>query len=195
MKTTAIVLSGGKGSRMGYKEKAWMMHGEKPLLSHVLDSVSAQVDAILISRNNVKESKYDGLPYKCITDKTGPREHNNFTDRAQLGPLAGICACVRHVDTPFTLVVPCDLPSLPRNLVGKLKNGIADANVAVAFDGMNEQPLVFLAKTQVLRSIDAYLMSGKNSVKGWLNGISRQRVLFENGPRLFENINTPDELL
>ena len=195
MKTTAIVLSGGKGSRMGYKEKAWIMHREKPLLSHVIDSVSTQVDTILISRNNIKEPKYDKLPYKCISDQPYELEHNTFPVRAQLGPLAGIRACAMHVSTTFTLVVPCDLPRLPRNLVSELKSGIFDADIAVAFDGQIEQPLVFLAKTKVLETIDDYLISGKSSVKGWLNGVRRKRILFEDGADFFENINTPDQTL
>jgi molybdopterin-guanine dinucleotide biosynthesis protein A len=55
MNTTAIVLAGGKGSRMNYAEKAWMLHQGKPLLSHVVDSIRPQVDLILISRNNTND--------------------------------------------------------------------------------------------------------------------------------------------
>ena len=189
MNTTAIVLAGGRGSRMNYEEKARMVHLGKPLLSHVVDSISSQVDVILISRNNTMDPRYDELPYSCIADTDNDSEVTE-----QKGPLSGISACARHVKTPLTLVVPCDTPRLPDDLMHKLLGGLGDASVAVAHDGNNEQPLVFLAKTIVLGEIDNYLESGRRSVKGWLDGISYNRVYFETGSDEFENINTVDQL-
>ena len=194
MDTTAIVLAGGKGSRMNYEEKAWMLHHGKPLLSHVIDSISPQVDVILISRNNTSDPRYDELPYACITDKEFADSDNDGEVTEQQGPLSGISACARHVKTPLTLVVPCDTPRLPRDLMQKLLGGLGDASVAVAHDGTNEQPLVFLAKTTALEEIDNYLKSGRRSVKGWLDGINHNQVYFETGSDEFENINTVDQL-
>ena len=167
MDTTAIVLAGGKGSRMNYAEKAWMLYHGKPLLSHVVDSISPQVDMILISRNNTSDPRYD---------------------------LSGISACARHVKTSLTLVVPCDTPRLPNNLMRKLLDGLGDASIAVVHDGNNEQPLVFLAQTTALEEIDIYLKTGRRSVKGWLEGMNHNRVYFETGSDEFENINTIDQL-
>ncbi len=204
MDTTAIVLAGGRGSRMNYEEKAWMLHHGKPLLSHVIDSISPQVDMILISRNNTRDPRYDELPYPCFTD-IGFTDIE-FTDRQfaesnsdgevteQKGPLSGISACAHHVKTPLTLVVPCDTPRLPKNLLQKLLAGLGEASVAVAHDGYCEQPLVFLAKTIALEEINSYLKSGRRSVKGWLEGIDHNRVYFETGSDEFENINTVEQL-
>lgn len=194
MDTTAIVLAGGRGSRMNYEEKAWMLHHGKPLLAHVVDSISPQVDVILISRNNTIDPRYDELPYCCIADREISDSENHGEVTAQKGPLSGISACARHVKTPLTLVVPCDTPRLPRDLIHKLLVGLGDASVAVAHDGNNEQPLVFLAKTTVLGEIDSYLKSGRRSVKGWLDGINHNLVYFETGSDEFENINTVDQL-
>ena len=194
MDTTAIVLAGGRGSRMNYAEKAWMLHHGKPLLSHVVDSVSSQVDRVLISRNNINDPRYDALPYPCIADIDfgANDQHGGATE--QQGPLSGISACARHVKTSLTLVVPCDTPYLPNNLMEKLLDGLGDASVAVVQDGKNEQPLVFLAQTIVLAHIDSYLKPGRRSVKGWLNEMSRNHVYFEAGSREFENINTVEQL-
>ena len=68
MNTTAIVLAGGRGSRMNYAEKAWMLHHGKPLLSHVVDSISPQVDMILDQQEQHQRPRYDELPYPCIAD-------------------------------------------------------------------------------------------------------------------------------
>ena len=194
MDTTAIVLAGGRGSRMNYAEKAWMLHDGKPLLSHVVDSVSPQVDRILISRNNINDSRYEALPYPCIADIDFPTNDHDVGATEQQGPLSGISACARHVKTSLTLVVPCDTPSLPNNLMRKLTEGLGNASVAVVHDGNNEQPLVFLAQTIVLTEIDTYLKTGRRSVRGWLNGMSHNLVYFEAGSNEFENINTVEQL-
>lgn len=204
MDTTAIVLAGGRASRMNYKEKAWMPHHGKPLLSHVLDSISPQVDMILISRNNTRDPRYDELPYPCITDmelsdkeladKKFAAIDSDDEVNDQKGPLSGIASCARHVKTPLTLVVPCDTPRLPNDLVQKLLGGLGDATVVVAHDGNNEQPLVFLARTRALEGIDKYLKSGRRSVKGWLDGVNHKQVYFVTGSGEFENINTVDQL-
>ena len=194
MDTTAIVLAGGRGSRMDYAEKAWMLHHGKPLLSHVVDSISPQVDTILISRNNIRDPRYDELPYPCIADIAFAANDNGGEVTEQQGPLSGISACARHVKTSLTLVVPCDTPRLPNNLMQKLLGGLADASVAVAHDGNNEQSLVFLAQTTALEEIDNYLKSGRRSVKGWLDGVNHNRVYFETGSNEFENFNTVDQL-
>ena len=194
MNTTAIVLAGGRGSRMNYAEKAWMSHHGKPLLSHVVDSVSPQVDMILISRNNTNDPRYDELPYTCIADMHFPSNNNDGELTEQQGPLFGINSCAEHVTTPLTLVVPCDTPRLPNNLMRKLLDGLGDAAVAVVHDGNNEQPLVFLAHTKALKGIYTYLKAGRRSVKGWLNGMNHNLVYFETGSGEFENINTLEQL-
>ena len=194
MHTTAIVLAGGRGSRMNYAEKAWMLHHGKPLLSHVVDSVSPQVDMILISRNNTNDPRYDALPYPCIEDIAFSINETDAKAAEHQGPLSGISACARHVTTPLTLIVPCDTPRLPNNLMRKLLDGLGDAAVAVVHDGNNEQPLVFLARTLALEKIDPYLKTGRRSVKGWLDEMNHNRVYFETGSGEFENINTAQQL-
>ena len=175
MNTTAIVLAGGRGSRMNYAEKAWMLHHGKPLLSH-------------------DDPRYDELPYPCIADIHSQANDNDGEATEQQGPLSGISACALQVTTPLTLVVPCDTPHLPNNLMRKLLDGLGDAAVAVVHDGDNEQPLVFLAKTIALEEIYPYLKTGRRSVKGWLDGMNHNLVYFEAGSGEFENINTVEQL-
>ena len=47
---TAILLAGGKGSRMNYQDKAWLNYAGKPLLEHVIQHIEKDVDHNLISR-------------------------------------------------------------------------------------------------------------------------------------------------
>ena len=189
MDITAIVLAGGKGSRMNFQEKAWMLHRGKPLLCHVIDSIRPQVNTILISRNATDDARYDELPYACFADVGTDDDSIGL-----YGPLSGISVCAKHITALLTLVVPCDTPRLPDNLVSLLFAGLEDASIAVAHDGNQEQPLVFLARTQSLQKIDSYLQSGRRSVKGWLEGTDHNVVYFKAGSQEFENINSVDQL-
>ncbi len=179
--TTAIVLAGGKGSRMNYREKAWVMHQNKPLIMHVIDLLAPQVSDILVSRNRL-DARYDALPYQCIGDA-----NENYD-----GPLAGVSACLGQVSTMFTLVVPCDTPNLPTDLVNKLRSALNEADICIAKDEERDQPLILLGRTERLRSIAGYLSDGGRSVHGWLEQQKTTRVLFP-GPHL-SNINEISQL-
>lgn len=180
MHTTAILLAGGKGSRMDYRDKAWVEHQGLPLILHVVNRIKPQVDDIIISRNN-ENPLYSSLDYQCISD-----ENDNYE-----GPLAGVMACLPYITTPAALIVPCDTPNLPLDLVSRLEAGFTKQNIAVAHDETRIQPLVFLAELTTLGSISDYLAAGERSVRGWIEQTSNTMVKFDVA---FENINQPAQL-
>ena len=47
---TAIILAGGKSSRMG-EDKGLMLYNGKPMIQHVIDAVLPLTNCILISAN------------------------------------------------------------------------------------------------------------------------------------------------
>lgn len=180
---TAILLAGGQGSRMNHQDKAWVQFEGQPLIRHVITHIRNDVEDIVISRNR-DQPEYDSLPYPCVSD--GLTGHQ--------GPLAGISACLNHVNTDFTLVLPCDVPHLPGNLVARLADSIDDAEISVARSAERLQPLVFVARTSVLDSIGDYLASGKRSVMGWLENTDYKTVEFTDSDGQFENINEITQL-
>lgn len=177
---TAIVLAGGEGSRMGNKDKAWMTHHGRPLITHVMDRVGPQVDRIVISRNR-DHPGYDGLSVECFADAG-----------ESLGPLSGILACRSAVTTPLSLIVPCDVPELPADIASQLSLALDSHDLAVARDSEQLQTLVFLARTSTLDSITGYLARGNRSVKGWIRETDHTTVCFDT--QVFENINETGQL-
>jgi molybdopterin-guanine dinucleotide biosynthesis protein A len=180
---TAILLAGGRGSRMNHQDKAWVTHRGRPLIQHVLESLKDQTGHIIISRNR-DDSRYEALGYPCVKDK--------FID--QHGPLAGIVSCLKQVSTPLTLIVPCDTPSLPANLVEILSSDLNDADIVIASDGKRVQQLIMLARTSVLWEIEHYLAAGRRSVMGWLKTMNYEVAVFDGGSDQFENINETTQL-
>ena len=180
--TTAILLAGGKGSRMNYQDKAWLNYAGKPLLEHVIRHIEKDVDHILISRNTPSPADKK-LRYNVIRD-----DMHGFQ-----GPLAGISSCTSHIKTDKTIVLPCDTPILPKNLASRLINGLSEFDIAVASSEGIIQPLIFSAKTKALNSIQPYLESGKRSAKGWLSSACFAEIKF--GTKQFENINEVSQLV
>ncbi|MGZ7167363.1 MAG: molybdenum cofactor guanylyltransferase, partial [Halobacteriota archaeon] len=55
---TAIVLAGGQGSRLNYREKALLELRGKPILLHILERLSRSVDDfIIVARDRDQQSK------------------------------------------------------------------------------------------------------------------------------------------
>ena len=185
MDTTAIVLAGGQGSRMNFSDKAWIDFKGTPLLLHVIERVRPQVDEILISRNSTHPN-YETLPFRKFADAQISNGHQ--------GPLSGIAACHPAVTTMFTLVVPCDTPNLPEDLVSRLASRLTDKDVVVASDRSRDHYLVFLARTSVLGSISDHLGRGQRSVKSWLETVNYTRHEFADTDNPFLNINEPGQL-
>jgi molybdopterin-guanine dinucleotide biosynthesis protein A len=66
-KISCIILAGGQGSRAGGRDKGLIDYNGRPLIEHLIQSVKAQVDDIVISTNRNTES-YNKYSDKVITD-------------------------------------------------------------------------------------------------------------------------------
>ncbi len=84
MEYSAIILAGGKGKRMGYREKALMAINGKPLISYVIESLEKVVDNIIISvrdkaQGELLDSVLPGYTYAFDEyENTGPLVGNTF---------------------------------------------------------------------------------------------------------------------
>ena len=188
---TGLILAGGQASRMGGEDKGLILLNDKPLVMHVLERLMPQVHRTVISCNRNHE-QYSRFGCPLITDELRPlSEPPSFN-----GPLAGIIAGMREIDTPYTLIVPCDCPALPLDLQTKLFAGLTSENkdIAVPFDGDRRQPLFLLIKTQLLSTLQEYYEQGGRSIRVWLNGESITDVSFSNETGSFTNLNTQKEL-
>jgi molybdopterin-guanine dinucleotide biosynthesis protein A len=71
----------------------------------------------------------------------------------------------------------------------------ADAAVVVTGDEVQRQrhPVFLLLKTELRRSLEQYLESGRRKVDDWLAGIHCVEVMFED-EAAFMNLNTPEDI-
>ena len=182
---SAVILAGGRGSRMGYSDKGLTMLAGQSLLAHVITRIAPQVKAVYINANrNLTEYKKYGYP--VITD-----DNEDF-----MGPLAGMASALSHVQTPYLLVCPCDTPHPPADLADRLYVALTenDADIAVVADGKRMHPVFCLMKTSLRSSLVAQLAQGERKIDRWFDKHKTICCLFSNQEAAFRNINTPKDL-
>ena len=186
MSVTGVVLAGGLGRRMGGVDKGLVDFLGKPLITHVIERLSPQVDEILINANRELD-RYAALGYPVIKDDIA-----GFA-----GPLAGLHKSMSVAKHAFVLTVPCDSPLLPLNLVERLMQGLIknNADLAVAKTGTQAHPVFCLCRKTLLKNLEAYLQGGGRKIDTWYSALKVVEIPFDEDPQAFANVNTAEELL
>lgn len=182
---TGIILSGGQGSRMGGVDKGFVELEGKPFVEHAIEHLKPQVGNVIISANREIE-RYERYGYPVIRD----------TQDDYSGPLSGIASALFHARTPLAMIVPCDMPHLPYDLVERMHRKLKQENaeVCLADDGTHLHPVVCLIKTELLEQLASDVEAGQRKTRLWLT--ERNYVIedFSDCAEAFVNINTIDEL-
>jgi len=182
----ALILAGGRSSRMGGGDKSLMPLNGHPLLAHVLDRIRPQVSCLLINSNSDPVLFQDfGLPVRFDTLPNRP------------GPLAGILTGLiwaKEQGASHLLTVPCDTPFLPHDLVPRLKQDLcrSSAQIAIARDCGHSHPVIALWPVNLANQLAADMKAGTRSVYRWLNQFNVCESEF--AASHFSNLNTPAEL-
>ncbi|WP_426190266.1 gephyrin-like molybdotransferase Glp [Massilia sp. DWR3-1-1] len=186
---SALILAGGRGTRMGHVDKGLQAFRGLTMAGHVLQRLAPQVGAVAINANQNLDA------YRAFDVPVWPDETTGFA-----GPLAGLEVGLRHCATPFLVTAPCDSPFVPLDLAERLFTALQaqDADVALAVTqeaGQRRQPhpVFCLVKTSLLPVLSQYLAEGGRKMDGWYAGLKVAEVLFDDSDA-FRNINTRDEL-
>ncbi|MEP4146323.1 MAG: molybdenum cofactor guanylyltransferase MobA [Halioglobus sp.] len=178
---SGLILAGGAGRRAGGQDKGLLEWNGLPLVEHVYRRIAPQVNEVLISCNRNRE-RYAAL--STVTDLDLRPDYQ--------GPLAGLEAAASAIAHPLLLVVPCDTPLLPDNLVMKLLNALEKAperSVAYARTRDGGQYLCALIRTECLLSLPEFLDSGQRAVRQWYQQIGAVPVDLEEQTECFLNLN------
>ena len=190
IKISSIILAGGLATRMGGADKGLVQLQNKPLIQHVFQRLTPQVNEIIINANR-GINKYQALGYPVIAD-----EISGFS-----GPLAGFCLGLKHAKHDFILTVPCDSPLLPLDLASRLLAALIEnnADIAVATSNGDTHPVFCLCKKNLLGSLEYYLNNGGRKVSAWQKEQKYIEVDFsncidKNGHDAFINLNTLEDI-
>ncbi|HHJ35066.1 MAG TPA: molybdenum cofactor guanylyltransferase [Gammaproteobacteria bacterium] len=153
---SCIILAGGEGKRVDGRDKGLIDFKGKPLVNHVINTVKSQASEIVISANrNIKE--YEAYGYRVVSDST----------ERYYGPLAGIAAALPFCRNEWVLIIPCDMPFLPVDIIEKLSACIADRDLCIA-EVNGRLQLVLLIHKSLLPSIERSLQDNQLRLMQWV---------------------------
>lgn len=182
---TAVILAGGRSSRMGGDDKGLIEFRGKPMIDYACDIARQKVDKILISanRNHGAYQAYGQVIVDSLSDYQGP--------------LAGISAALEVCVSPYLLVLPCDSPLVSEALIDDLIKGMGDtdAEVCVAHDGEIMHATFAMIKSEMRSSLDRFLVSGERKMALWYRQQKLTRVDVSDHLEVLTNINRPEDLI
>jgi molybdenum cofactor guanylyltransferase len=194
---TAIVLAGGRGSRMGGVDKGLQNFHGTPLALHTVLRLQMQEGGLLgelMINANRNLSAYEAFGAPVWPD--------TLSDYA--GPLAGFMTGLERCETPYLLTVPCDTPLFPFDLAQRLAQAFEDDSTEIAMaaaleeDGqLRAQPVFCLMRVELLESLVAFTQAGGRKIDRWTDQHKTVLVPFNlpgDDARAFCNTNTLAEL-
>ena len=180
MEFEAVILAGGKSSRMG-SDKGLMEIAEKPMVQHLTETLQHLAINSWISTSN---KTYIQFGVSLTTD-----EYDS------IGPLGGIHIALKRATTPFVFVVSVDAPFVSEECVLKLIGQTEPNTIVITKCAGKSYPLIGVYPVTVLSKLEEYIEHGKRSVFGFLETQKVKEVEFpEHYKECFRNINTPEDL-
>lgn len=189
-RTAAIILAGGRSTRMG-RDKAAIVVAGRTLLQRVVDAVEPVVDEIVLVGA-------PGRPLPPVASRRPLRVASDPVDGE--GPLAGLLAGLAVTEAERCLVVGCDQPALVPALLALLLARLDDARSAAPLVGGRAQPLVSAVRSEIRADLVAVFARDERALRA-LAEIGGADLVAEEAWRVadpdarsFVGVNTPEEL-
>ena len=193
---TALILAGGRGSRMGGIDKGLQNFRGLPLALQTLMRLQLQSQPpqeVMINANR------NLAAYESLGAAVWPDTLDGFA-----GPLAGFLTGLERCETPLLLTVPCDTPLFPLDLLERLQQALHDEQADLAMAAAREedgqvrpQPVFCLLKVELLDSLVQFTQRGGRKIDAWTGQHRCVIVPFDrpaDAPEAFFNANTLQEL-
>ncbi len=193
MEKGAIILCGGKSSRMG-RDKATLPFGPEQMLQRVVRLVGKVVALENIVVVAAPEQTLPELPTAVAVAR----------DRCQdRGPLEGLAAGLRALTgrADAAYATACDVPLLAPEFVARMFELLGEHEIAVPRDGEFHHPLAAVYRVTVLPQVQALLDADRLRPRYLFDEVDSRRVEVEElrsvDPRLLtlENLNQPQDYL
>jgi molybdopterin-guanine dinucleotide biosynthesis protein A len=194
---TALVLAGGRATRMGGLDKGLQAFNGVPLALHALNRLR-QAQSPWIASCAINANRHLDT-YAQWAAPVWPD-----TLAGQPGPLAGLLTGLRHCSTSHLLTLPCDAPAFPLDLVNRLAQAFAHPGTEIAVASapdekgvLRRQPVFALVPTTLADDLEAFIEQGGRRVGQWLGLHQTIEVAFNlpaDDPAAFDNINTLEHL-
>ena len=185
MKLCAVIVAGGRSSRMG-REKAFELICGQTIIERIMSRLSGQAESLFLNANgDTQRFAHLGLP--VIPDTR--------TDiRTPLSGLHAALVLARSEGFDAVLTTPSDAPFLPADLVQRL--AAADNRASIAASAAQQHYLTGLWSSQLLPDIESVMNDQRTPrLQDWCRICSAVVVEWSTTPYdPFFNINMPEDL-
>lgn len=187
MEAGAILLSGGKSSRMG-TNKALLPISEQPNIERIAALLKPHFHELILVTNNPEEYRF--LNLTTVSDQ--------FPGK---GPLAGIHAGLMASSCEINVISACDMPFISAELAATMIRQIDDYDAVVPVINGKQHPLFSVFKKKTVPMIEESIQNGQLRMKHVLDRLHVRYVteedmgMFESSQleRIFFNMNHPNE--
>ncbi len=182
---TAVILAGGKSSRMG-QPKALLRFAGEPLIVHMVRRLGRLFsDTVVVA---AADQELPALPSTIVRD-----------DVAYQGPVGGIYYGLKAARREICFVTSCDAPFLNLRLIAHLVAQISDYDVVVPFTQDRFQPLHAVYRKQVAPLLKEQLERGELRPIFLYDKVRTRKITeaemhpFDPENLSFLNMNTPED--
>lgn len=180
---TAIILAGGKSSRMK-EDKGLVYFRGKMLVEYVIEAAGKAADHIMIITANPAYGQF-GIP--CFED-----------ERKDKGPLGGILTGLDHSSTSKNLLLGCDMPFLTEKILTELIIHCGDEDVLLTEHLGKAEPLCSIYDRSSIPHIRSLIEQDQLKITDAIAGLKTRVISFDReewfSGNEFANINSIEEL-
>ena len=183
---SVLLLSGGRGQRMGGQDKGLLEWRGQPLIAHLHGLVRPLTDDLIISCNRNPER------YAAFADQLVNDDSPDYP-----GPLAGIRAGLVAARHGHLLILPCDVPQIDAQLLAELRT-TAQRNPRVPVmvrHGQFWEPLICILPTALRDAVEAAWHAGERSPRQIFMKLGAVGLECPTDDPRLANLNTPELLL
>lgn len=185
MRASAVILAGGRSSRMGGSDKAFLRIDGRPIIERTISVLGKIFDDLVVVTHSPE--RYGAFVGVQITSDVFPGQ----------GPLAGLHAGLRSARHTHCFVVACDMPFLRSEPIVYLSSLVEEYEAVVpCWDGDVEPLHAFYAR-RLMPVAERLLVEGKSALRDLLK-LVRVRYVSEaelikipGAEETFRNVNTP----
>jgi molybdopterin-guanine dinucleotide biosynthesis protein A len=181
-----VILAGGRNSRMGGRDKAFLSVGGQTVFERTLDVLRRCFSQVVVVSNNPE--KYRGFNVEVTADEL-----------PGLGPLGGLHAGLGRIRTSHAFVTACDMPFLRPEPILFLVSRLRDPEAIVPYWDGDIEPLHALDAATLRGRIETAVGQGVRAIRDFLPRTRAEflpQAVMENvagAEESFRNVNTPED--
>jgi molybdopterin-guanine dinucleotide biosynthesis protein A len=176
---SAVILAGGKSSRMGQDKSLLPMNGA-PLIRRIYEQLAHRFDEVLISTN--EPEKYAFLHARAVPDRVPGR-----------GPLMGIASAVAGAAHERVFVTACDIPVVDLNTVSRMLVLAEDCDCVIPMSFVGHEPLFAVYRKSAVPAMHDALDAGERRISAIFSRV-RTRFYDLGYAPWYRNLNTREDV-